>query len=270
MIQFTKMHGAGNDFIVMEAAALSDFSLHEAAIRKICDRKRGIGADGLFVLSSENESVRMKFFNNDGSLAEMCGNGLRCAALYSSRYLKPDSEKISFMTDSGATDAEILESGNVRIGIPLKEDFHEIEAEGYAGYYGVSGVPHFVLVTSDVALMRNFNEICATLRHSDCFGKSGTNVDFISFENDRIRIRTYERGVEDETLACGTGIAGAAYCACKFYGKSSPVTIISAGNDVLTVEITEADNILKGIRLTGPAREVFRGSLSPDFLTDLS
>lgn len=269
--QFTKMHGAGNDFIVIlcanpeSAESLFRNAPSPERIRKACDRRVGIGADGLFFLTPlAPDRFKMDFYNNDGSRASMCGNGLRCAALFAGRCAS--QKELIFETDSGELGVRVLEddgiSGRVRITILQNEPFRSCgELNGYPVCFGVAGVPHAVAVVPDVDAV-DVDAEGRALRYHEAFAPAGTNVDFIESvprADGFFRIRTYERGVEAETPACGTGISSSAIVLHQFYGKNEKVSILSRSNDILDVEILKENSILKGVALTGPAVSVFSG-----------
>ncbi|OGV51009.1 MAG: diaminopimelate epimerase [Lentisphaerae bacterium GWF2_44_16] len=264
---FSKMHGAGNDFIVVNLTG-NKMEQSPGVIKKLCDRHRGIGADGVIFLSAnpDGENVKMDFYNSDGSRAGMCGNGLRCAGLFAYRYMVK-KENISFITDAGLLHAEIKGTETLRIDIPVLEDFTKQEMpDGKTVYRGNTGVPHAIVVVEDIKAADVFNE-GRKIRYHALFAPAGTNVNFIALPPEAdapIRIRTYERGVEDETLACGTGITAAAVCAFKFLGKPLNLKFITEDNDNLSVELQTKDNIVCSAKLSGPAVEVFQGELKTE------
>lgn len=267
MSEFVKMHGAGNDFIVADNRS-DRWSHHTDFIRKICDRHRGIGADGLILLSAPSASpaqVKMSFFNNDGLPAEMCGNGLRCAALFASRHLGEGNE-IVFETVAGLLKTRVLNPSAVEIEIPVLHMPEKIKVDGEEGYCVNTGVPHLVLIKDgiediDVAVQGR------ELRNHIQFKPVGTNVNFIAVsetERDPIKIRTYERGVEAETAACGTGIAASALTLGIFFHHNFPIEFITGDGDALMVDLIEGDELARcrKILLTGPAIEVFAGRIT--------
>ena len=213
-ITFSKMHGAGNDFIVI-AGTLADHDFSPEHVRLLCSRKRGIGADGLLLLSAvqmpAQEScgtVEMIFFNCDGSRAELCGNGLRCAVGFSYRYGLSDHKKILFKTDCGNLWGEYLDESSAAVQIRVNEEFKPFQLQDdLLVYKGSTGVPHAVLFVEDIDSV-DVRRQGAELRYHKAFQPDGANVDFVQKMSDfsvPVPIRTYERGVEDETLACGTG-----------------------------------------------------------------
>ncbi len=270
-IAFYKMSGSGNDFIiidnrnrVVDEDDLQDF------IAKVCRRKMSVGADGL-ILVEESETVDFKwrFFNSDGSSAEMCGNGARCVARFA--YLNGISgTKVSFETKTGIVSA-IVKNDQVKIKMPdpidLKTNYNlELENGSIQVSSVNTGVPHVVIAVGDiddVDVVTTGREI----RFHDSYAPAGTNVNFICPENDNtISIRTYERGVEDETLACGTGsIATAIVMHYKSKGKS-PVKVITRGGGCLDIYFKEDNGSFYDVFLEGDARVIYKGYLREDAL----
>jgi diaminopimelate epimerase len=267
-LAFSKVQGAGNDFVMADDSdghwpRTPDF------IKAVCERRLGVGADGLILLSRKPSGLRMDYYNSDGSEAALCGNGLRCAALFARACGLSSSDRMEFSTASGTLSAELLGSGLVRIRMPLSEPFkrYDIDPE-FTIYKGSVGVPHAVIPVPsidrvDVKLQgRRF-------RFHKAFLPEGANVDFIELPDSfskPVKIRTYERGVEDETWACGTGIASAAVCARLFLGAPDVVDLLCVAGAVLRIELICKDNIVKDAHLTGPAGISFSGALeSGDF-----
>ena len=287
---FSKMHGAGNDFIVTDMTE-KDHSpltkdLSSGFISRICDRHRGIGADGMILIlpptekalsgfSAEQHLFRMKYFNSDGQPAGMCGNGLRCASLYAGKYLLNYSETCFFETDAGILQTEILSEEKIRIQIPILEPPKKIKIGNRECFTANTGVPHLVVPVPDIVLVDVVTE-GRKLRYCDCFFPAGVNVDFVQIperQSDPVLIRTYERGVEYETSACGTGIAAAALSLGVFYAFSSPIDFMTEDKDIITIDFSSKDNIVKEIQdilLTGPSEEVFRGELNRKILEDVT
>ncbi len=265
-IKFTKMHGAGNDFIILDES-FRNIAKDKTLIGKLCDRKRGIGADGLIIISrlSGKSDFRMNYFNSDGSSAEMCGNGLRCSALYAFNHLGSD-KKTRFKTGSGILKTEITGATSAKIAIPVTQNFKRIKLHGKTMFFGATGVPHTVVPLKNILETDVFTQ-GRKIRQDNFFAPAGTNVDFVSLPekgSEYCRIRTYERGVENETSACGTGISASALCLHNFFGLKSPLKFLTLYNDVLNVEITKLDNIvgkMEQVMLEGPAVEVFYGEL---------
>lgn len=266
-ITFSKMHGAGNDFIMLTGTNLiSSGTLKKEKIAELCDRKRGIGANGLIIVTIPEQktgyNAQMIYYNSDGSRGEMCGNGLRCAAWYARNKLKQPKE-LSIKTDAGLLYAEIIDSSSVKIEIPYIAEFIKVSIDNREMYFGNTGVPHVVVFVDDIKKI-DVNKEGHFLRYHERFRPAGTNVNFVSVnkkakDKSSFLIRTYERGVEEETSACGTGISASAICAWLYKNASSPVKFTTTDGDQLTVEIPE-DKPLKKIFLTGPVCEVFTGN----------
>lgn len=258
------MHGAGNDFVVLTEPP-DALEPTPGQIRRICNRQVGIGADGLILLSlvPDSPSVRMRFYNCDGSRAGLCGNGLRCAASFAYHQKMVKQKFISFETDSGPLEAEIISQRDVRISLPLTQDFVSYDnVAGFHGFRGVVGVPHFVVPLSEDLNSFDVTSAGKILRNAPEFAPDGVNVDFVKFNGDSdvpIPIRTYERGVEGETLACGTGVTSSAYSLWKFCGALEKLTFLCRSNDRITVEIIANGNIVTKLYLTGPAVTAYHG-----------
>ncbi len=270
-IAFYKISGSGNDFIIIDNRnRVVDENDLQDFIAKVCRRKMSVGADGLILVEeSENVDFKWRFFNSDGSTAEMCGNGARCAARFA--YLNGISgTKVSFETEAGIVSA-IVENDQVKIKMPdpidLKTDYNLELGNGSMQVSSVNtGVPHVVITVGDiddVEVVKTGREI----RFHDSYAPAGTNVNFIYAGNDNtISIRTYERGVEDETLACGTGsVAAAIVMRYKSKGKS-PAKVITRGGGYLYIYFKEDDGKFHDVFLEGDARVIYKGYLWEDAL----
>ena len=261
------MNGAGNDFVVVNRTAAS-YVFTEESIRRICDRRRGIGADGLILLSPSRipgcGQVVMEFFNCDGSKAELCGNGLRCAALFAREHRLAEGPRITFATGGGELSAEVLSASEVRIELPVTEEFEACgDVCGYAVFKGAVGVPHAVVRMDGLARRDDVVRIGRELRRHEAFAPAGVNVDFIEFGQefrDPVVIRTYERGVEDETLACGTGVASCTAVLAKFFHAPHELTFLTRSGDLIRTRLPDETGNARTIILTGPAVEVYRGT----------
>ena len=258
----SKMHGAGNDFIVADNK-LRDWPVSADFIRKICDRKRGIGADGLILLSAPSvcqADIKMDFFNKDGYPAEMCGNGLRCAALFARINFSQEDQFMTFETASGLLKTRCLDNKRVEIEIPVVQAPEKMDLQGREAYFTNTGVPHLILPVLNVNDI-DVNFQGRELRYHSEFQPAGTNVDFIEYPHadEPVKIRTYERGVEAETAACGTGTAAAALVLNVFLGRPWPQTFTTIEGDILEVDNAVSAN---KVLLTGPAEEVYQGNLN--------
>ena len=267
-INFTKAASSGNDFVIVDnrqnAFGVKDVHFPELA-KACCGRKFSIGADGLLVLEDSGEAdFKMRIFNPDGSEAEMCGNGIRASALYASinKWCAP-SMKIE--TLAGILQAEVKDDA-VRVKMTLPADIRlELNigiGNRILNIHSVNtGVPHavhFVESLKDYAV----KEIGLALRHHKLFKPEGTNADFVEvIDTSTISVRTYERGVEDETLACGTGVVAAVVISNLTENVKSPVNVITKSGDILKVYFKKEHDSFRDVFLEGKAHIVFEGGL---------
>lgn len=265
-LSFTKMNGAGNDFVMIDNRDQA-LALDAARIAWLCDRHRGVGADGVLAVepAAQGADFRMRYYNADGGEAEMCGNGARCFARFARRLGSSNSE-IRFETQAGVIRAS-FPGDLVRITMSdphsLRSPF-DLEVNGHAMnvHFLNTGVPHAVVFTDDVAAV-DVAKDGATLRYHAAFAPRGTNANFVQvLAPDSIAIRTYERGVEGETLACGTGVCAAALLHSLRTGSSSPVKVKVRGGDTLHVAFETSESGFHNVTLTGPADFVFEGTIS--------
>lgn len=263
-IPFSKYSGCGNDFILIDNRHLK-LKADPRAIAFLCHRRHGIGADGvIFLESSPVTAFRMRIFNADGSEAEMCGNGLRCLAHYIHAH-EITGNCFTIETMHHCVDAEI--HGNlVTISMPTPLPgcyFNELplDAQTLLLHTINTGVPHAVIFVDDLEHPKHM-EIAKTIRYHSAFHPQGTNVNFAKIiSGDTIAVRTYERGVEQETLACGTGATAVAIAAAAVHHMSSPITIKTLSGDHLTISFQGAPPHLTQLALTGPAIKVYEGAL---------
>jgi len=266
-LRFWKMNGAGNDFILFDNRKGS-VKLEPALVRRLCDRHRGVGADGVIALR-ECESGRAdwawEFYNSDGSSGEMCGNGARCFARYVQRVTGWDRPVLRFETLAGVVEARYEgEQVTVRLTPPTDLRLHLSLAlgTGPVELHAINtGVPHAVLFVPD-ADQAAVGRLGPEIRWHSAFAPRGTNVNFVQvIEPGRIRVRTYERGVEGETLACGTGVTASALIAALLHQFSSPVEVRVQGGDSLRVSFRRQGDRFEEVHLTGPAEFVFEGTM---------
>lgn len=257
---FWKMHGAGNDFILIDDRALAFPSTRADHIRHLCDRRRGIGSDGLILLqppAAPPAHFRMRFYNPDGAEADLCGNGARCVARFAHELGIAPADML-IQTAAGQLRAEWL-GHQARIHMPPPRDWQLHQTIPWRGQpqtiHAVNtGVPHAVWFTPDLPAL-DLPAWGAHLRHHPHFAPAGANANAVQVTGPHaLAIRTYERGVEAETLACGTGITAAALIATRLGLVQDPVHVTTAGNDTLQVT-------LHPLTLTGPAQISFRGTL---------
>jgi len=271
-IPVTKMNGAGNDFVIIDHRRLFiPVHLHAQFAQAVCRRSFSIGADGLILLEeSDTADFSWRFYNSDGSIAEMCGNGARCAARYAYRHAIAD-KKMVFQTVAGIIEAEILgeqEHVSIRMTDPaglVSNGSVLLGDEKFSVFSVNTGVPHAVIfVDSDTIPVAEWGR---ELRYHKQFEPEGTNVNFVRVTADGdLHVRTYERGVEGETLACGTGAVAAALIAADRRLVSSPVYVMTGGGEQLVVQFTMENDTITDVFLQGAARIVFEGDLLAEAL----
>lgn len=254
-INFSKFHGAGNDFIMINAIK-NEIVLSEELIFKMCDRRTGIGADGLIILMhSDNHDFRMRYYNCDGKESTFCGNGGRCIAAFAHQQGIIKNEATYEAVD-GIHKAKVTETSSNEYLVELTmRDIMSYKLDDDSLLID-TGSPHYVKKIMNLDSM-DVNAEGAKIRYDKNISSDGVNVDFLLNDNGNIRIRTYERGVENETLACGTGVTASAMAASLWYG----------GNDIdiytqiakLNVRFDKENNTFKNVVLTGPAAHVFDG-----------
>ena len=266
VLDFTKMNGAGNDFVLIDDRA-QKLKLSREQLVHLCDRHRGVGADGLMILipcASKKADWAWQFFNSDGSRGEMCGNGARCFARFVARCTGQNKD-FTFETEAGIIAAR-FHGDRVTVSLTQPRDLrlNEVVPLG-AGRETIhslnTGVPHAVLFVTD-ADRAMVNQLGPEIRRHSHFGPKGTNVNFVQLLGPgHIRVRTFERGVEGETLACGTGVTAAALVSSRVHQFHSPVKVDVQGGDQLEVSFVEKNGGFADVRLTGPADFVFDGQI---------
>lgn len=265
-IPFTKMHGAGNDFIVVDDRAVS-FPLQDRTwLTAIATRRTGVGSDGiLLVQPSQEADFRMRFFNPDGGEVDMCGNGARCIARFA-HSIGAAPENMTIETPAGLLHAEIQDT-HVRLHLTDPKDWRlkqELFVDGTPMSYAFvnTGVPHVVLEVAD-ASAADVAGLGRKIRYHADFQPAGTNVNFVQRMDERtLRVRTYERGVEAETLACGTGLTASGLVMARRGRVRLPVLLETAGGDVLEVHAALSRGDGADVTLTGPAVTVYEGTLT--------
>lgn len=269
-LHFTKMHGAGNDFIMIDDRSLSvpweDYQLMAA----IAARRTGIGCEGIILIQpSAHADFRMRFLNPDGTEVELCGNGARCSAAFA-RMLGIVGASMTMETSAGLVDAQI-EHGGVRIWVPdpankKRDVVLETQYGAYRGHAVSIGCPHFV-VPLPVGALESFDVagVGAALRQHAAFAPDGVNVDFVEYTlPNRIRMRTFERGVEAESGACGTGAVAAAVAGVEAEGITLPVKVTTSSGYGLSVDGDWRSGKCTGMTLLGPAKAVYEGVIDLD------
>ncbi|OIP93363.1 MAG: diaminopimelate epimerase [Syntrophobacteraceae bacterium CG2_30_61_12] len=277
-VAFTKMTGCGNDFIIIDNRRAELNAFEPAALaRSLCRRRLSVGADGLILIETDPEvDFRWRFFNCDGSEAEMCGNGARCAARYA--FLKGivTARRLSFRTLAGIIRGEILSDSRVKVRmtspLPCSAPLAlTIDGEAFSCHSIDTGVPHAVVFLEDAERLRAFDLDCwgRALRRHAAFAPQGTNVDFVAvLDSGNLAVRTYERGVEQETLACGTGAIAAALIASNRHGLGSPLRVTTSGGEVLTIHFQRTADRFTEVYLEGEAKVVYEGQLGDPLTVD--
>lgn len=276
------MHGAGNDFILVDDR-LGRFPASDLAwIKQICSPHSGVGAEGLILLQSSDEASRrrskkamasqagkatffMRFFNPDGSEADMCGNGLRCAARLACD-LGIAEKEMTIKTRAGSLKAAIM-GNSVRVAMPLSSGIRlnfpvRAADQSIMCNYINTGVPHVVVETDNLEAV-DLQHLGPLLRRHKDFAPQGANVDYMRVTGQHsLTVRTYERGVEAETLACGTGLTACAIVAVLNNKLTPPVRVTCRHGDTLEVDFKRSGNNVENITLRGPAAHVFQGEIS--------
>ena len=269
IISFCKYQGAGNDFVLLDNRTGLFSALTEKHIAFLCDRHFGIGADGLMLLDrpAGNDYFAMRYYNSDGCESVMCGNGGRCLAAFA-HHILATKKTYSFHAVDGAHTAEILSAYGNNYTVRLKMiDAKPAERRGN-DYLLDTGAPHFVRFIDDINAI-NFVPEARILRYDATLtGNEGANINFVQLTPQGLLIRTYERGIEGETLACGTGSVAAAIAAqyeqaALSDGQHYHVPLQTRGGQ-LQVDFTYHHNIFTDVFLTGPARRVFEGNIVID------
>ena len=255
-LNFYKYQGAGNDFIMVNGFNIAYTELNTQTIARFCNRRFGIGADGLIVLiPDENYIFRMKYYNSDGKEATMCGNGGRCAARFAfNQNLGGDT--MQFIASDGLHLAQV---NDTCINLKMQDVTSVKIIDG--NYFLNTGVPHYIIfvdnleATDVIGYGRKY-------RYDKKFGSEGTNVNFVENKENFLKIRTYERGVEDETLACGTGaIASAIAAYLKYPNMPTEINLRANGGTLAVSYDYKTHNHFRNVWLKGPAKEVFNGRI---------
>ncbi len=262
-IPFYKMVASGNDFVVIDNRA-QVITNPTGFAREICRLHQGAGADGLLLFEkSKQANFKMRIINPDGSEAAACGNGFRCIALYAHEVLKYSSRML-FESGSGLIEGEVGAGGTVKVQLVKPRVFEMngvLEVRGNRMHYAFldTGVPHVVIFVEELSKIDVF-ETGKAIRHHGHFQPFGTNVNFVEVKNKKeIAVRTYERGVENETLACGTGSTASAVISVSKGYVTSPVTVLTQSGEKLKIEIAQKGEEITKVFLEGKAQFVYEG-----------
>ncbi len=269
-IAFTKMHGAGNDFVLIDDRT-ETFPVHDHILLAMLAAPRtGIACEGVILLQKSSVAdFRMVFFNPDGTEADLCGNGARCVAAFAREIGAVRAPAMTFETRAGLVDAEVSANGAVKVWMPEPKNRRyglqvKVGDQFVAGDYVEAGVPHFIVPCENIAAV-DVEGLGRALRLSDAFAPNGTNVDFVQFiPAHKALIRTYERGVEAESGACGTGAVATAVVAVETKKMSLPVHVRTSQGYTLTVDGDWRHAKSTGFTLTGPVKKVFEGFVDLD------
>ncbi len=267
MIKFTKSVATGNDFVIIDNRKLFLKGDPAGIAKKLCDRFYGAGADGLLLVEkSSSADFKMRIFNSDGSEAEMCGNGSRCIALYA-HAKKIASADMKIETMAGILNANV-HGENVKVKLADPKDIQwnlclMIHECPYKVNFANTGVPHVVHFVNDLESVE-VKKLGPKMRYHEEFSPHGANVDFVKIvdkNKNKIAVRTYERGVEDETLACGTGAVASAIISAEAEKLVSPVTVETRSGEVLKVYFESQEGSFKNVYLEGKAKLVYEGEI---------
>ncbi|MCD4835028.1 MAG: diaminopimelate epimerase [Bacteroidales bacterium] len=255
-VNFYKYQGTGNDFIIIDNRK-NNISLSDMQINQLCDRRFGVGADGLMLLENHlSLDFNMKYFNADGKESTMCGNGGRCLVAFAKSISLID-KKTNFNAIDGVHKATVNKNNSISLQM---QDVSYIRSVN-TNYFLNTGSPHYVTFRDDIKNIDVYNR-GREIRYSAEFSPEGTNVNFVEFQDNKLFVRTYERGVENETLSCGTGVTASAISA-SIYSDSdkNSYDIITKGG-YLNVSFKKQDsNTFSDVWLTGPATFVFKGEI---------
>lgn len=256
-LQFYKYQGTGNDFVILDNRDKKYDSVTKEQIEFLCDRRFGIGADGLMLLNLHPDyDFEMKYYNSDGRESSMCGNGGRCLTKFANDVGLVQTD-YKFLAIDGEHQSSINTDGTVALKMT---DVNEVRYDHHGNFILNTGSPHFVMLTNNVMHLDVFKS-GREIRNSDGFKKEGINVNFVEqTKPDKIIVRTYERGVEDETFSCGTGVTASALVCFHNDNGFNRVEVQTKGG-LLSVEYDKFGESYKNIWLNGPATKVFEGTI---------
>lgn len=283
-VLFTKMTGAGNDFIFIDRKINPDLVIDTTLIQKLCNRRFGVGADGLITVDDSSDiDFVTQYFNADGSTGSLCANGARCSIWFAELTGRLKSRIARFISNGVEYSGIVVSDELIQFNFNQPKDFKlnfklKVSDQSINASFVDTGSPHVVINISDIQKYSGksdsgFEELSEIpvyslgreIRFNNDFKPNGTNVNFIKVINNVIHIRTYERGVEDETLACGTGSVAAALIGYINYNLQPPITLKTFGGDNLVVNFNSENQKVKNLSLTGPAKKVFEGSIDLKF-----
>ncbi len=254
-IQFSKYQGTGNDFVIIDNRA-GDITLSKQQIAFLCDRRFGVGADGLMLLGTElGYDFKMTYYNADGTEGTMCGNGGRCLVRFAhdNGIVKAD---YTFIAIDGPHEASIHHNGWVYLKM---SDVNSVEV-GNDFFITNTGSPHYIKMVKSIEQFDVFNE-GKSIRYNDRFSKEGINVNFVEHQQDHLFVRTYERGVENETYSCGTGVTAAAITSCLHKEGEHDIQIKTIGGNLAVSFNNQGGGHFNHIWLKGPGTFVYKANI---------
>jgi diaminopimelate epimerase len=269
-IVFTKITGAGNDFILIDKKLNQNFLVNPDLIKSMCDRRYGIGADGILIISDcDSSDFEMEFFNSDGSSGMLCGNGARCIIKYADSSGRISGTNTTFTFNGESFSGSLLDDDLIKFQLnsptKLKQNFEiTLSEEKLKVSFIDTGAFHVVVNLDEQKKVKEIesypvNKIGREIRFNDKFKPLGTNVNFITVKNNIINIRTYERGVEEETLACGTGSVASAIISYLEGKIKLPAKVKTKSGEILVVDFKQNGDVISNVSLTGTAKIVFKG-----------
>jgi len=269
-LAFARMHGCGNDFVVIDDRAGIWHARRELLAQELCDRRKGLGGDGLILIQngSDGADFRMTYVNRTGMDGEMCGNGARCTVLRAAQLGIIEADG-TMATDAGPIRAALAGNFITLQMTPPLDERPPVTVEDFEGWTIDTGVPHVVIFLADEAALDalDVDGIGRKLRYHAAFAPRGVNANFAARRADgSFRMRTYERGVEMETLACGTGAVAVGLMAHRKYGSPSPVAIHPTGGGMLKIGFRGSGGGFVDVTLAGPAELIAAGEISADWL----
>ena len=268
------MSGAGNDFVFIDKNENSDLVLTADVIKRICNRQNGIGADGLITIEDgiRNKDFIMSYYNSDGSTGSLCANGARCAILFASKSGRLNDKKAEFISNDVDYKGAIISDSEIKFNLnppkKIKYSFKiKVGGKFINAHYADTGSPHVVIdIYESEGIFDTLDSVPVELlgreiRYLPDFSPAGTNVNFIEVKDGIVHIRTYERGVEAETLACGTGSVAAALICFVNRKLTVPIQIIPKSKEKLFVNFDVENSKVRNLSLMGPAKIVFTGEM---------
>ncbi len=267
-LSFVKAEGTGNDFIIINAKDVPRAKNLSEIAKVLCRRKKSIGADGLLIYDKSSTcDFKMRIFNPDGSEPGMCGNGIRCLAQYVRKIKNLKKDKFKIETEAGEVIIDFLKEDSPRLKLTDTKDLKlnfalDIDGKKINLNYVAVGVPHVVYLSSNID-EEDIAGLGRKIRFHEFFRPAGTNVNFIEVASpNSLKVRTYERGVEGETLACGTGVSASSLVAFLLDKVKAPVSVTTRGGEVLTVYIQGAKPKIEALYLEAETKLVFEGKIN--------